>query len=147
MQGERVASWIRIARKQTPGGSSRIRSVKTAQFVKQLRDTATELQPLTHSASPNSATWDGMNYVKGEERGPDPYALAWWSILCTIADLLEAQEAPLSPKQIEYLRSVLFGGMGSLNDLWLKDADKINQRLEESRHRLWLSFEDVIREL
>jgi hypothetical protein len=121
--------------------------VKTAQFIKQLRDTATELKPLTQSASPNSATWDGMNYVKGEERAPDPYALAWWSILCTIADLLEAQEPPLSPKQIEYLRSVLFGGMGSLNDLWLKDAAKINQRLEESRHRLWPSFEDVIREL
>jgi hypothetical protein len=99
------------------------------------------------SASPNSATWDGMNYVKGEERAPDPYALAWWSILCTIAGLLEAQESPLSAKQIEYLKGVLFGGMGSLNDLCLKDAASINQRLEESRHRLWLSFQDMIGKL
>jgi len=117
-----------------------------ARFRRVLRDTATELKPLTQSALPNSAAWDGMNYVTGVERAPDPYALAWWSILCTIADLLEAQESPLSPKQIEYLRRVLFGGMGSLNELSFRGVANINQRLEVSRHRLWLSFEAVIRE-
>jgi hypothetical protein len=46
--------------------------METAQFIKQLRDTAKELKP----ALPNSAIWDGMNYVKGKERALDPYALA-----------------------------------------------------------------------
>jgi len=118
-----------------------------AEFIKQLRSTAEELKPLTQSALPGAATWDGTSYVKGEAKAPDPYALAWWSILGTIADLIEAQESPLSPKQIAYLTRVLFGGMGSLNDLSfdpksLKNASMVNERLDQKRHVLFASFKD-----
>jgi hypothetical protein len=119
-----------------------------AEFIKQLRSTAEELKPLTLSISPGAAAWDGKSYVKGVAKAPDPYALAWWSILGTIADLVEAQESPLSSKQIAYLNRVLFGGMGSLNDLSFDAkafdnvANAINERLNQKRHILFASFKD-----
>jgi|SRR5208337_2985467 len=115
-------------------------------FVKQLRLTSEELKPLTHSAMSCAAIWDGQSYVKGEVKEPDPYALAWSAILDTIAGLIEAQESQLSPKQITYLTRVLFGGMGSLNDLCfdpksLGDAARVvNERLDQRRQVLFASF-------
>jgi hypothetical protein len=114
-----------------------------AEFIKQLRSTAEELRPLTQSASPRAAIWDGTSYLQGEAKVPDPYALAWWSILGTIADLIEAQESPLSRKQTAYLSRVLFGGMGSLNDLAFKAAGAINGRLDDKRRSLFASFKKL----
>jgi hypothetical protein len=43
-------------------------------------------------------------------------------MLSAIAELLDAQETPLSDKQIACLDRLLFGGMGSLTDLWFDPA-------------------------
>ena len=115
-------------------------------FIKHLRSTAEALKPLTLSALSGSATWDGKNYVKSVAKTPEPYALAWWSILGTTADLIEAQEGPLSAKQIAYLKRLLFGGMGSLNDLSFDaksvgdGATAINEHLNRERRALFASF-------
>jgi hypothetical protein len=101
---------------------------------------------LTQSAAAGAATWDGTQYVKGEEKQPNPHALAWWSTLVAIAELIDAQEAPLNAKQTAYLRTLLFGGMGSLNDLYFdrrslgSNADVINARLTKRREELFASF-------
>ena len=113
------------------------------EFIEQLRSTAEELKPLTESVSPGAAFWDGNHYVKGEAKIPDPYAVAWWSILGTIADLIEAQDARLGRSQIAYLERVLFGGTGSLNDLYFKDTRSINERLDEKRKRLFAIFKEL----
>jgi hypothetical protein len=81
-----------------------------------LRAIAECLQPLTRSVAPGSAVWDGSRYVHQEVKSPDPYALAWWSILTTMADLIEHQECALSRNQLSHMKRLLFGGMGSLND-------------------------------
>jgi hypothetical protein len=116
------------------------------EFVKQLRETAAEIKPLTEAVAPGAVVWNGTEYVKGEPKEPDPYALSWWSILLTIADLIEAQESPLSSKQIEYIERTLFGGMGSLNDLHFDPktvgarAEIVNERLDQKRHVLFATF-------
>jgi len=116
------------------------------EFIKQLRATAAEIKPLTEAAAPGALTWNGTAYAKGEAKNPDPYALAWWSMLGAIAELIEAQESPLSAKQTAYLDRTLFGGMGSLNDLYFDPkssgtvANAINERLDERRRALFASF-------
>src|SRR5579872_3925758 len=112
-----------------------------SEFIKHLRATAEELKPLTQSALPNSVTWDGIRYVKeGEVKAPDPYALAWWSVLKAMAGLIESQESALSAKQVAYLHKELFGGMGSLNDLFFADAAELNARLNQARANLFSSL-------
>jgi len=120
------------------------------EFIQQLRKTAEELKPLTESASPGSRVWDGIEYAKNtESREPDPHALAWWAILNTIAELIEAQECALSSKQTEYIQQTLFGGMGSLNDLNFdvkgspSVAARVNQRLAKQRGLLFAAFTAV----
>ena len=44
---------------------------------------------------------------------PDHHALAWWSMLGTIAAMIEARETSFSPELIEYLSTTLYDGMGS----------------------------------
>jgi hypothetical protein len=123
------------------------RPMNKAEFINQLRSIAEELKPLMRSVSLGALTWDGTSYVKSTAtKVPDPYALAWWSKLLTIAALIEAQESPLSPKQIAYLTNDLFGGMGSLTDLSFDPkasgtiATAINERLNQKRHALFASF-------
>ena len=59
--------------------------MNTREFIKQLRETAETLKPLTKSATLGSLTWNGTTYAKSnEEKKPEPYALAWWSILSTV---------------------------------------------------------------
>ena len=122
--------------------------MKKEKFIKQLRDVAEVLKPLTHDVSSNTLVWNGSEYAKsGEEKKPDPYALAWWVMLTTLAAFIEAQESPLSAKQIDFLRSHLFGGMGSLNDLSFASqsvgeiADSINNELDKERKILFASFQ------
>ncbi len=110
-------------------------------FLKQLRETAEVLRPLTQRASLSSATWDGSQYAKNEKViSPDPFALSWWSRLHTIADLIEAQESSLSPNQMAYLHRVLFGGMGSLQDLSF-GSSTLNKDLEDKRRALFEIFQ------
>lgn len=88
-------------------------------FISLLRAVANELRPFVKLSSPNSLTWNGDAYVRGGHQTPDPYALAWWTRLTTIADLLETQESNITPNQLSYLEHVLFGGAGGLNDFYL----------------------------
>lgn len=92
--------------------------MKTADFIKKIRETAAVLEPLTQSVPAGAAAWNGSEYVKGEAKSADPQALAWWAMLGAIANLLEAQNSPLSSEQVAYLEKTLFGGAGSLNDLF-----------------------------
>jgi hypothetical protein len=122
------------------------------EFIKQLRITAEVLEPLAEWATPATSgtlKWNGVEYAKvkeGEEKVPEPSALVWRSVLTTIADLREAQKTPLSDEQIAYLNRLLFGGMGSLNDVFFDSreigsiADTINYRLDVQRTDLFNSF-------
>ena len=71
----------------------------------------------------------------------------WWSTLNEAADLLDAQEGPLSPKQIDHMRHQLFGGMGSFQDYSVdtnkygERAKDTNQRLSEKQSKLFQLFE------
>jgi hypothetical protein len=131
-------------------GGPRSSSMNKKQFIEALRDTAAALTPLTETVSPGAASWRGTEYVKATRHmRADPYALAWWSILCTMADLVEAQEAPLSVEQIKYIEKILFGGMGSLNDLYFDSkelgaiAEMVNKGLDEQRHDLYAVFKGL----
>ena len=121
---------------------------KTA-FIKQLRATANELTPLTQSAAAGASVWNGTEYARSKEsKLPDPYALSWRTMLGAIADLIEAQESPLTERQTGYLERLLFGGMGSLNDLNFDPkaggdlARIVNDRLDEQRRILYAIFKD-----
>lgn len=118
-------------------------------FIKQLRATAEELTPLTQSATAGVLNWDGAKYSKCDgSKGPDPYALSWQTMLRAIADLLEAQDASPTEKQSQYLEGLLFGGMGSLNDLFFDPksigdiAKTVNDCLDKQRTTLYSSFKN-----
>jgi hypothetical protein len=119
-------------------------SMSKTELIKQLRKTADVLEPLTKSAMPGAKIWDGNSYVavdaNAKPKTPEPYALAWWFTLRSIADLIEAQDSPLTERQIARLEKMLFGGMGSLNDLSFWDAPLINGRLNEKRKDLFACF-------
>ena len=63
--------------------------------------------------------------------------------LSTMAALIEAQESPLSVRQVAYLKSELFGWMGSLTDLWFDSkipgdvACDVNERLDKETDTLF----------
>jgi hypothetical protein len=116
-------------------------------LIKHLRAIARLLEPLTHAAGPGDMAWDGKEYRKvTNEAHPDPYALAWWSKLNTLADMIDYQDSELSSKQLSYLQRALFGGMGSLTDLWFDErrfgqtAREINSKLGYSREALFSAF-------
>jgi hypothetical protein len=115
--------------------------MNTAKFVQQLRSIAEDLKPLTLSVSSGAATWDGTKYVKTDTRAADPVALVWQSLLTNIAELVEAQGSPLTPRQRDYLKSLLFGAMGSLNDISFSQA-AINRSLDEKRSLLFATFSE-----
>jgi hypothetical protein len=117
------------------------------EFISQLRATANELKPLTEAVPLGSLVRNGNEYAKASTGGsPDPYALAWFSVLLNIAELLERQEGSISREQTDYLNRLLFGGMGSFSDLsidsrtWGNLAEAINDRLMELRKLLYASF-------
>jgi hypothetical protein len=112
-----------------------------AKFVKQLRSIAEELTPLTLSVTPGAAPWDGTKYTKADAKPADPVALVWRSVLTITAELVEAQESPLTSRQMEYLKRLLFGGMGSLNDISF-GQHAIDQSLDKKRRQLF----DIFRE-
>ena len=113
----------------------------TAKFVQQLRSIAEELTPLTLSATPGAATWDGTKYAKVDAKSADPVALVWRSVLTTIAELVEAQESPVTLRQREYLQHLLFGGMGSLNDVSF-GKPRVDLALDEKRRLLFACFNE-----
>ena len=77
-------------------------------FTDEIRSIAAELKPFIAFSSKNSLIWNGDKYIKtNKEKSPDPYALAWWTKLNTIADLLDSQETSISKEQFKYLENVL----------------------------------------
>lgn len=98
--------------------------------------------------SPGTKHWDGTAYIEGDTTPFEPQALAWWSTLTAVAEMIDNQDTPLSEKQIAYLNGLLFGGMGSLNDLSIsaqstrEQDESINARLDRQRHRLFASFKE-----
>jgi hypothetical protein len=116
-------------------------------LVNRLRAVAKDIEPLTQAAKAGGMTWNGNEYVRATaDKQPDPYALAWWSTLNTLSDMIEYQDTELSPSQISYLERILFGGIGSLNDLWFDErrlgklAKEINSKLSHSREELFSAF-------
>jgi hypothetical protein len=102
----------------TSGNNPREATAAKAEFVRQLRAAADSLKPL--------ATTPVLT---------DPYALMWWALLGSMAELIEAQDGPINLKQRKFLRTGLFGGMGSLIDCnWHLTGDlwKAFQALEPS---------------
>ena len=115
-------------------------------FVAHLRETAELLKPFTIESSPGAKHWNGTAYVESEPGQFDPGALAWWSMLTAIAEMIDNQDTPISAKQAVYLDGLLFGGMGSLNDLSIpsrpdgKRVSSINAKLDRQRRLLFESF-------
>src|SRR5262245_40965697 len=114
-----------------------------------LRAVAKDLEPLTRVARAGGLSWDGCEYTRASsDKQPDPYALAWWSMLNAVADMIDYQDGELSSRQISYLKSELFGGMGSLNDLWFderrlgRSAKEVNDNLKFSREALFGVFKN-----
>src|SRR5215469_9630615 len=90
-------------------------------FTHLLDDCAKVLEPFIESSRRGSLHWNGSEYAPvSEDKDPDPYALAWWSTLCTISALLSSQSS-LTPQQYSYIERELFGGMGSFTDFWLDE--------------------------
>lgn len=105
------------------------------ELIRGLRNLAEELKPFTQEVKTGGRVWNGTTYAQTAPRHADPYALMWWGILTSIAELLEAQDAPASEKQVTLLRKKLFGGMGSFNDYNL-DATRLGDAAESSNRRL-----------
>jgi|ERR1043166_6189779 hypothetical protein len=115
-------------------------------FVEQLRETVETLKPFTSPPSAGAKHWDGTAYVEGDTMPFEPQALAWWSTLTAVAEVIDNRDTPLSEKQIAYLNGLLFGGMGSLNDLSIAaqstraENESIDAMLDRQRRRLFVSF-------
>ncbi len=115
-------------------------------IVQGLRGLADELKPFTQEVTVGSRIWNGSAYVVAEPRKLNPYALAWWSALTSMADMIERQDAPLTRHQFEYLKKRLFGGMGSLCDFSLDKkqfgdaAAAANAKLDSKRSELYKLF-------
>lgn len=113
------------------------------ELIQGLQNLAEELKPFTQDVRTGSRVWNGTAYVQAAPRQADPYALMWWGMLTTIAELLEAEESSPSEKQVALLRQKLFDGMSSFNDYSIDvarfgDAAKsANRRLSEKRTALF----------
>jgi hypothetical protein len=122
-------------------------SMSNLDIVQGLRGLADELKPFTQEVTTGSRVWNGSAYVEAEPRKLNPYALAWWSALTSIADLIELQNAPLTPQQFDYLKKRLFGGMGSLSDFALDTkqfgdaAAAANEKLDTKRSEFYRLFQ------
>jgi hypothetical protein len=105
-------------------------------LIQELRATAAALKPLSEGKLVVSTTDCSATPTK-HWRDPDPYALAWWSTLVTIAGMIEAQDSPLNTRQVMLIKSALFGSMGSVGDLRFdpttlgEDAVTVKQRLHD----------------
>jgi hypothetical protein len=108
-----------------------------------------EIQYMANKLRPFIETKDSkiksklLKYFEELELIPNPHALAWWSILTAITELLQAQESDITEKQKEYILHELCGAMGSFADFQLDenifgtDATETNQKLNTVRKNLY----------
>jgi hypothetical protein len=112
------------------------------QLIDLLKQTSAILEPFTQDVRQNALAYDGTRYAPATPKSPEPYALAWWSSFQTTIALLDGLEA-LTPKQRDYLRHSLCGGMGSFGDFSLDEArlgasaTKANRELTRIRASLY----------
>jgi hypothetical protein len=123
----------------------------TNAFVKGLEKTAQLLAEFAEAPLPGARTWNGFAYVESSESRFDPFAAKWSSILTVLAEFLDGQDEPLTDRQKEFLNRLLFGGMGSLNDLVLdanrlgSNAKRANKELGRLRTELFAAFQSFAR--
>jgi hypothetical protein len=79
--------------------------------------------------------WNGAEYALPEKlQELDPHALMWFGTLTTIASLLE-RGGEVTDSQLQYLRDIFRGGMGTLSDFWL-DTGRWGRAAEEANYKL-----------
>lgn len=116
--------------------------MKSKTFITYLRELQAELEPFTKSSGTGARVWDGTKYVKDESIPVDAYALSWWTALHVTADLIEAQDGPISDGQIDYIGKMFCGGMGSFADYqidaqtWGQKAKTANENIDRIRAKL-----------
>lgn len=122
----------------------------TGAFIKLLQAIASILAQFSDtSGAPGALKWDGQAYTPTKAGPSDLVAAKWWGILTALAGVLDAQATPITAEQKRYLDRVLFGGMGSLNDLALDErrlgpqAAAANHDLNRLRKELFDAFQLV----
>jgi hypothetical protein len=116
-------------------------------FVSLLQAITRVLGQFCDETSSTALRWDGKAYVPSTVAPADVQAAKWWGVLTALAGMLDAQAAPLTVEQRAYLDRLLFGGMGSLNDLWLDEqrlgsqATSANSELDRLRRDLFDAFQ------
>jgi len=111
-------------------------------IVSQLREMAEQLKPFIDDIVAGSKVWDGNAYTITQPQTGDPFARVWWSVLETVADLLELDDRSLDHHHLEYIRSRFLSGMGSFADFqldeqqWGESAFTANRRLNIMRDEL-----------
>jgi hypothetical protein len=120
-------------------GSCEAMTIDTVRLVATIRAIAKEFARFgTPPLRDNTFRWDGSKYAPAHEFAKVPwdhYASLNAARLSTVADLIEAQGLPLSSRQIEYLRSTFFGGMGSVSDAFL-DPRVLGEKAETANERI-----------
>lgn len=117
------------------------------EFVKQLRVVAEVLKPL--AAVPHK-TAENVNCATVPGRIADPDARIWQVLLLVLAGFIDDQDSSLSDKQLASLKRLLFGGMGSLNDLSFDPkvdgeiAKVVNDNLGKQRQELYRVFQGTV---
>jgi hypothetical protein len=72
----------------------------------------------------------------------------WFATLTTIETLISGQDTPLTETQRAYLQTLLFGGMGTIQDVFFdpkslgETAVLMNNRLKERLSELFQSFQE-----
>lgn len=116
-------------------------------FINVLRAITDVLAQFTDTSVPGALKWDGRAYAPSTTGPTDVLAGKWWGMLSALADILEVQMTPLTAEQKNYLDRLLFGGMGSLNDLVLdeqrlgRQAAQANLELNRLRKELFDAFQ------
>lgn len=119
----------------------------TRVFVDVLQSIARILAQFGDTSPSGALKWDGQAYTPAITLPSDVIAAKWWGILTALAGMLDVQTTPITAEQKKYLDRLLFGGMGSLNDLALDEhslgplAVAANGELNRLRKELFDAFQ------
>ena len=105
------------------------------ELLRLLRSAADTLEPFSRQIRANTRVWDGEKYAPPKKfQEPDPYALMWFATLRTAGKLLERQN-DVTDAQLDYLRDMFRGSMGTLLDFSL-DKHQWGKEAEDANHKL-----------